>query len=680
MLGLFAGAGVAPSQAAVETATAMAGAAGTAGDSAIPAAADAETRARFREAWQAAASGRRDRFDALGPALQDYVLYPYWRYEDLRHRRATVAPETMAEFLDAHPDWAFTPGLRTAWLRALGQRGRWSPLLRYGADVPTRNTELRCFLSRARLAAGDTAGLREEALDLWTVGRSQPDACDPLFAWLIDQDAVTPAVAWERIRLAMAAGNPRLTLYLARFLPGPDRTWLERWQRLDRGRYRRLERAVTWHDDPTSRMIAAAALRRLARLDAERALALYEPLSRHFDWDDETRGELAREVGLWAAVALEPGAIEFIRATPPAARDDQLHEWWARAAMAAGDWEQVLLAIEGLRGEAADDERWRYWRARALFFVGKPEAAFDLLEELATRTTYHGFLAADALRQPYTICALEPPVTERDIDVLGQSPRFHRALELHRAGLDNWAAAEWSRATRALPTDQLKVAAGLARREGWYDRAIFALGDSGELRFYDWRFPVLYTDSVMASAGAHDLDPAWIYGIMRSESAMTEHARSSAGALGLMQVLPATAKTLSRRHGLPYRASSQLLQGDVNIRFGTTYLRELLDEHGDNPVLVSGAYNAGPNAVKRWLGSRRVDEAALWIETLPYFETRDYIPRVLTFTTLYDWRLQNPVRRISSRMPGIESGTLPTDSTTEVVCRPEPAAVAVSGS
>jgi soluble lytic murein transglycosylase len=638
---------------------------------------DAEARERFREAWQAAATGQRERFDALGPDLRDYVLYPYWRYEDLRHRRATVPPEEMAAFLDAHEGWAFTPGLRTAWLRSLGKAARWPDLLRHGAG--SRNTEVRCYHARARLAAADTEGLQQEALALWTVGRSQPEACDPLFAWLIEQGAVTPEVAWERIRLAMEGGNPRLTLYLGRFLSGPDRSWLERWQQLDRDRYRRLDRATAWPDEPVPRRVAASSLRRLAKLDAPRAMSLYGPLSRHFDWDDATAGDLAREVGLWAAVGLEDGAIDFIRAVPPTARDDQLHEWWARAALAAGDWGQVLLAIEGLRGEAADDERWRYWQARALFFEGQPERAFAILESLATRTTYHGFLSADLLRQPYTICPKAPEVNDAAVEALAATPAFHRALELHRAGLDNWAAAEWSRAARALPTDQLKVAAGLARREGWYDRAIFALGDSGELHYYDWRFPVLYTDSVMASAGNHGLDPAWVYGIMRSESAMTEHARSSAGALGLMQVTPATAKTLSRRHGLPYRASSQLLQGDVNIRFGTTYLRELLDEHGQNPVLVSGAYNAGPNAVKRWLESRPLDEAALWIETLPYYETRDYIPRVLTFSTLYDWRLKNPVRRISSRMPGIESGTLPTDSTTEVVCRPAPPAVAASG-
>jgi soluble lytic murein transglycosylase len=625
-------------------------------------------REAFKEAWRAARSGHRERFDELGPSLTGYVLYPYWQYEDFRHRRAQVDPEVMAAFLDEHEDWAFARGLRTAWLKALGKNGRWDALVAHGEG--NRNTEVRCYVARAKLGTGQSEGVLDEARELWTVGHSQPDACDPLFAWFVDAGGVTPELAWERIRLAMAAGNARLTVYLARFLPKPDREWLERWQRLDQDRYRRLDRATAWTDRPRTRMIAAESLRRLARLDAERALELYRPLATHFSWEDELAGDLAREVGLWAAVALDEGAINFIHQVPPGSRNDQLHEWWARAAIARGDWREVIRAIDGLDGEAADDDRWAYWQARALLATGDAEAGLAGLQSLAQRTNYFGFLAADALRLPYTICPREPTVDEAGIDALASTPAFHRALELHRVDLDNWAAVEWSNASRALPTDQLKVAAGLARREGWFDRVIFALGDSGELQYYDWRFPIVHTDAIMETAGRYDLEPAWVLGIMRSESAMVEWARSSANALGLMQVTPATAKSLSRKHGLPYRSSSQLLQGDVNIRFGTVYLRDLLDDFEQNPVLVSGAYNAGPNAVGRWLDSRRLDEAARWIETLPYYETRDYIPRVLTFTTLYDWRLRNPVRRITSRMPGIESGTLSIDETTEVVCRP----------
>jgi soluble lytic murein transglycosylase len=114
------------------------------------------------------------------------------------------------------------------------------------------------------------------------------------------------------------------------------------------------------------------------------------------------------------------------------------------------------------------------------------------------------------------------------------------------------------------------------------------------------------------------------------------------------------------------------MQAEDNIRFGTTYLRDLLDRFGNNEVLVSGAYNAGPHVVERWMSGRQTDDPAIWVETIPYFETRDYIPRVLAFSTIYDWRLQNSVSRVSSRMPAFdksEPGSEQTGSSAEVVCR-----------
>jgi soluble lytic murein transglycosylase len=178
-----------------------------------------------------------------------------------------------------------------------------------------------------------------------------------------------------------------------------------------------------------------------------------------------------------------------------------------------------------------------------------------------------------------------------------------------------------------------------------------------------------WESDIKREAASNQLDPSWVYGTIRSESAMQETARSSANALGLMQVTPATGKRVARKHGLAWSGSAQLKTVAGNLPIGTAYLHELLQDYDDNPVLASGSYNAGPNAVKKWLDTRPQGEAAIWIETLPYFETRDYIPRVLAFSTLYDWRLGGPVKRISGRMPHIESGKISANGPVDVVCR-----------
>jgi soluble lytic murein transglycosylase len=314
------------------------------------------------------------------------------------------------------------------------------------------------------------------------------------------------------------------------------------------------------------------------------------------------------------------------------------------------------------------DDRWQYWLAQAGLRSGELELSSESLQQLATRANYYGFLAADELGLAYNICPLQPDVDAVEIDRIANIDGFPRALELRKAGLDNWAVAEWSLAAGRLPTGELKVAAALARREAWYDRAIFALGNSGDLRFYEWRFPLLWEAEIKREAAINKLDPAWVYGTIRSESAMVETARSPANAYGLMQVTAATGKQVAKKHGLAWHGKAQLKTAAGNLPLGTAFMGDLLQDFRHNPVLVSGSYNAGPNAVKRWLNTRPLGEAAIWIETLPYFETRDYIPRVLAFTTIYDWRMGGPVKRISERMPNIESGKISVKGSTEVMC------------
>jgi soluble lytic murein transglycosylase len=378
---------------------------------------------------------------------------------------------------------------------------------------------------------------------------------------------------------------------------------------------------------------------------------------------------LLRDIALYAAVELADDTVAHMSRVPASWRDSQLLEWWARFLLSRQDWPAIGNVIGEMPQETQTDDRWRYWLAQADLRSGQVKPPSQLLQELALKSNYYGFLAADELDLPYNICPLQPDINAADINRIAAMGGFGRALELRKADLDNWAINEWSIAAGRLPHEELKIAAALAQREHWYDRVIFALGNSGDLQFYEWRFPLIWEPEIKREAVANKLDPAWVYGTIRSESAMMETARSSANAMGLMQVTPATGKRVAKKHKLPWSGIAQLKTAAGNLPIGTAYMSDLLEDFENNPVLVSGAYNAGPNAVKRWLRSRPVGGAAIWVETLPYFETRDYIPRVLAFTTIYDWRMGGTVTRISARMPHIESGKISTGGFTEVVCR-----------
>ena len=622
---------------------------------------------QFKSAWDAARRGDHASFIQIKKTLQNYVLYPYLQYEDYRNRRANVPVDEMSAFLETHQGWAFSNGLRSAWLKSLAKKGRWADLVEHSEDVS--ETILRCQRARGRIILKQTDGVLSEVQKLWAVGKSQPDECDPAFAWLMKNDGITESLAWERIQLAMVAGNRRMTVYLARFVPEGQRYWLEDWQNLSRSGYSRLEQTRSWPDNETTRMIAATSLQRLARKDAGLAAKKFKLLDGHFNWSDERRAALLRDIALYSAVGLEDDTDVQMARVPVVFRDSQLLEWWARFLLSRQDWSGLATVIGQMPEDTRTDDRWHYWLAQARLRSGQVKNPSESLQELAGKANYYGFLAADELGLAYNICPRQPDIQAAEIERIAAIDGFERALELRKAELDNWAIGEWSLAARRLPSVELKIAAALAHRENWHDRAIFALGNSGDLQFYEWRFPLLWEAEIKREAATNNLDPAWVYGTIRSESAMVETARSSANALGLMQVTPATGKRVAKKHGLAWNGSAQLKTAPGNLPIGTAYMSDLLEEYENNPVLVSGSYNAGPNAVRRWLDTRPLGEAAIWVETLPYFETRDYIPRVLAFTTIYDWRMGGSVKRISERMPHIESGKIGVRGNTDVVCQ-----------
>ncbi|MDX2427763.1 MAG: transglycosylase SLT domain-containing protein [Xanthomonadales bacterium] len=622
---------------------------------------------QFKTAWEAAKRGDHASFNQIRNSLQGYVLAPYLQYEDYRNRRRDVPVDEMSDFLETYKDWAFTPGLRNAWLKSLAKDKRWAGLVAHSEGVS--NTVLRCQRIRGQIILKQTDGVLSEAQKLWAVGKSQPDECDPVFAWLMKNSGIPESLAWERVRLAIEAGNRSLAMYLARFVGKDQRRWLEDWYNISGRGYSKLERARRWPDNEVTRMIVAASLQRLSRENAGLAAKKFEILDNHFNWDETQRVSLLRNIALYCAVALEDETTAYMIRVPVLFRDSQLLEWWARFALSRQDWPAVVSVIEQMPEDTRNDDRWRYWLAQAGLRSGQSLLSSELLQELSSKANYYGFLAADELDLTYNICPRQADVGVADVDRVARLGGFRRALELRKAGLDNWALSEWSLAAGRLPASDLKTVAALAVRESWYDRAIFALGNSGDMNIYDWRFPLLWEADIKQAAAANQLDPAWVYGTIRSESAMVETARSSANAMGLMQITPGTGKQVARKHGLPWRGIAQLRTAAGNLPIGTAYMSDLLQDFSNNPVLVSGAYNAGPNAVERWLKTRPMGEAANWVETLPYFETRDYIPRVLAFTTIYDWRLGGTVKRISARMPNIESGKISADGYTEVVCR-----------
>jgi len=520
---------------------------------------------------------------------------------------------------------------------------------------------LRCSQLTARQALGlaDAQWIRD-AQALWrSSGKSLPDACDAPFAHLAVQGGRTPALLWERIGLAADDAQAGVIRAIATSLPAGDAALANEYAAFIDAP---SDSALQWPKTETSRRVAVAGLARLAKASPERAESMLPGFSQAFGFDEAARGRVLYEIALWTVASYGPDSARRLAAVPASAYDDKLHEWSAREALARSDWRGALAAIQRMPEPLRNDSRWLYFGARTSELTGNAGAAQALYRQAAQKAEFHGFLAADTLQQPYTLCPWTPAVAATAKTAIARDPALVRALQLFALDRKGWAQREWDDALSRFSDEQRRIAVDVAQDNGWFDRGVFGLVNVGgkrypeETRLYHLRFPLHHDAAIRREAARNRLDPAWIAAEIRAESVFDPNARSSADARGLMQVLPGTGAEVARKLGVPWAGGESLYDADTNIVLGTAYLRQLMDKYGGKPYLVMAGYNAGPAPLNRWMTQRPGMDADVWIETISYKETRDYIGRVLSFSTVYDWRLNGDAARISDRMLGRGDG------------------------
>ena len=612
---------------------------------------DAASRSAFLEAERSPPSSRAAR-ERLREELGDYPLFPYIELARLRANLSRVATTEIETFLERHDGEPVTFQLESRWLRQLAGRRQWDKFLEWypGGD----SVDLRCLHARALLETGDEPGAMAAAESLWMAGKSRPNACDPVFEAWLESDRFSPSLARERFGLAMDSGNPRLARYLERFLGPGDRRLAAAWRTVDKRPH--LVDTVRLEGEPSLvEAIFVHGLVRLARRDPAAAVKALAKVEARFDLGPEARAAIARRIGLSFASRHEPQAIDWLWRVDAAYADDHVLRWRAAAAVLHSQWEKVLEAIESMPGEEPERERWRYWRARVLEATGAEDEARAEFESLARERDYYGFLAADRMGTEYRFnhrpLEIAPAVMERVVAM----PGTQRALEFLALDRRVSARREWHALISGLSEDELEAASWIARCRDWYGRAILTIARTAERDDLELRFPVVYRDVVESASSRRGLSPAAVYALIRQESAFMPDARSPAGALGLMQIMPHTGRMLMRKAGRKLRRRSQLLSPSLNVDLGTRYIESLLSKSGGSPVLATASYNAGPHRVRSWLPEKGEVEAAVWIDNIPFTETRRYVRRYLAYSTIYQHRLERQPIRLSKRMPPVRA-------------------------
>jgi soluble lytic murein transglycosylase len=634
--------------------------------------------AALRAAFEAAARGTLE-----AATLASYANHPlagWLEYAALRRDFTTLPVERGSAFVAKYRtrDPAVADAFRADWLAALARRKEWPAFLALWSndidDVDLRCAQLQARLARSTLgAASIDATWIDDAIAIWrSSGKSLPTSCDAPFAQLDSEGKLTSSLRWERIDKAIAETQPGVVRSIARGLGGNDATQANAYAAYLDNANGSID---AWPKNARSRQVASRALAKLAKAAPDRAESMLPGIAQALGMNEEERGRVLYQVALWTVASYGPDSARRLAAVPDSAYDANLHEWQAREAMARSDWRAALAAIRRMDAVQRNDSRWTWFAARTSELTGDAAGAKALYRQAALKADFHGFLAADKLNQPYALCPWQPTVAPAAKQAIARDPSIVRALQLFALDRKGWAQREWDEVLSRSTDEQRRIAVEVAQDNGWFDRGVFALVNVGgkrypeETRLYQLRFPLHHQDSIRREAARNRLDPAWIAAEIRAESVFDPNARSSADARGLMQILPGTGADVARKLGLAWGGGQSLYDADTNITLGSAYLRQLMDKYGGKPYQVIAGYNAGPVPLGRWMSQRPAMDADFWIETISYKETREYVARVLSFSTVYDWRLNGDAVRLSERLLGRSDGPRKTFACTT----PEPA-------
>ncbi|MDO9270034.1 MAG: transglycosylase SLT domain-containing protein [Methylobacter sp.] len=623
-----------------------------------------QQRNDFLLAEKLLAQGNNAAFMYTSAALIDYPLYPYLQYQWLKDNLQQT--DQVLSFLAAYKSTRYAGLLRTKWLDYLAKNERWNDFLQhyiardgvYAANLPgtgaagaTENTPLECQYNLAIYKTGNQQQALNAAKQLWVTGDSLPQECDPLLSVLMMSPGFTPELIWQRFELALSKDNVSVAEYVRRSMSSEDQDVADVWLRI--------------HQQPTlienngflspqMGRLFAHGIGRLAKSDLNRAIQLWDDKKHAFRIDNQAAQQLERKLAMGLAHSRNPGAYYRLNQLPVV--DAEINEWKVRAALLEQNWQHVAEALAGLTAQERQEPKWQYWLARSLDKTGNSLQAQDVYTKLAEDRSFYGFLAADNVHKPYQFSNKPVFLAENELESLANETDFKVVRELNLLNRDAEAERQWWYAVKKLSKERRMIAAKLAQQ--WHKDQI-AITTLVKADYWDdlgLRFPIYYSNQVHNNAHLQDLDPAIVFGLIRQESIFNKNAESSVGARGLMQVMPRTGMQIARDLKEKWQSDNSLFNPDVNVRYGAFYYKQLLKQFHGHFALAIAAYNAGSGRVAKWLPNVTSMPADIWIETIPFKETRKYVTSVLSYAIIYQQLIQREGLKMKELMLDVLPG------------------------
>ncbi|MDO9423779.1 MAG: transglycosylase SLT domain-containing protein [Methylobacter sp.] len=609
-----------------------------------------QQRNDFLQAEKLIAQGQTGAFLELSASLIDYPLYPYLRYLWLKDNLHDT--DKILDFLSSYQETRYAGSLTFKWLDYLAKNERWNEFLQH--YKPTENSALECQYSLAIYNKGDKQQALNTAKRLWVSGDSLPQACDPLWSILMNSPDFTPELIWRRFELALNKDNVSVAEYVRRLMSKTDQNVADLWLQVHQ-KPSLIEDShfLNKHNEQSGRIFAHG-VDRLAKSDLSQAVRLWDTGKRAFWIDNQVFMQLERRLALGMAYRRDTGAYYRLSQLPVV--DSEVNEWKVRAALLEQNWQHVSEALKALTTEEQQTSKWQYWQARALEKTGSFVQAQALYNKAAEDRSFYGFLAADNVHKPYRFANKPIFSEESELKSLADETDFKVIRELNLLNRDAEAKRQWWYAVNKLSKERRIVAAKLAQRWHWDQIAIVTLVKADYWDDLALRFPVNYSDQIHNNASRNNLDPSIVFGLIRQESIFNKDAESAVGARGLMQIMPKTGMQIARELKEQWRSDQSLFDSDVNIRYGAYYYKKLLNRFQGHFALAIAAYNAGPGRVARWLPSVNAMPADIWIETIPFKETRKYVAAVLYHSIIYQEIMQKEGLKIKELMLDVLPG------------------------
>ena len=614
-------------------------------------------------ARDAAQRGNVKALESLRARTAGDLLESYPAYWLLAATLDKATPETVRAFLARYADGPLPDQLRREWLRGLGATQQWDLFRKEYPALGLEDVEVTCYSLQERLSRADAEALRE-ARGLWLAGREAPASCIPPFEAAARERLIGSPEAWERIRKLLAAGLVKEARRANAFLATKERMNEKALERAnaDAGRYLAHEKSRI--PERATHELLLFAVTKLARTRPDEAAKHLQSHAAVLGPDDTRYGWA--QIAHAAAQVHHPRALEWYAKAGEGPFTNAQLQWKVRAALRAGNWAAARTAINLMPPQEAREPAWRYWLARALAGEGERPSAETILKPLARERNFYGLLAAEEIGAVKSPDWTSRPVAQEDIARVRAIPAIGRAIALYRLEMNAEAFREWLHGLRALDDRGLLAASEVAAQADLADRAIGAADRTASLHDFTRRYPTPHQEPLAAASRQWNVDEALLFGIIRQESRFNASARSSAGAVGLMQLMPATARWVAKQISLrPYRPAL-LAQPEINVAMGAYYFHRVLADLGD-PVLATAGYNAGPGRARRWRDAKPL-EGAVYVESIPFNETRDYVKKVMANAWYYTHRLTGRTASLRALM-----GTVPgsgADDTANVAAIP----------